>query len=57
MPPLFMPPSEKLKSLCHPQNPYATIFMPPRGWHKKKGDGIKKKTNAPPPKIENETTM
>ena len=28
---LFMPPSKKMKSLCHPQNPYATIFMPPLG--------------------------
>ena len=30
---IFMPPS---KSLCHP-------FMPPRGWHKKKGMEIKEK--------------
>ena len=45
---LFMPPSKKMKSFCHLQNPYATIFMPPWGWHKKKGGWHKKKTNAPP---------
>ena len=47
-----MPIREDLKSLCHPllchpQKPYAT----PGGGIKKRGGGIKKKTNAPHPKI------
>ena len=37
MPPTFMPPPKNLMPprLCHPQ-----------GWHKKRGGGVKKKTNA-----------
>ena len=48
---LFMPPSKEMESLCHPplchlQNSYATIFMPPWGWYKKRGGGHKKENNT-----------
>ena len=48
---LFMPSPKKLKSLCHaifmpPPKTLCHVFMPSWRWHKKKGDGIKKKTNA-----------
>ena len=51
---LFMPSPKKLKSLCHaifmpPPKTLCHVFMPSWRWHKKKGDGIKKKTNGPRP--------